>query len=396
LRYNTRVNLLDAAILLLIIGLAIRGLSAGILRQVGSLGGFGVGMLAGAVLAPLAANYAPAGVGHVAVLLFVFFTVAVTVGGIGEAIGNALAKLAERGSLKEVDGVFGAVFGLAAGLAAAWLLSSTFSRTAGPFMIAQIQTSRILRVLDANLPPAPDVLSRLESYLGTAGFPRVFVGLEPAPAPPVTGPNAAAVNAAAAAAQAATVRIESPGCAGLLEGSGFVVGDGLVATNAHVVAGAQRIIVRDARGPHVASVVVFDPNRDFAVLRTSGLAAAPLTMDAGVEPRGTVGAVVGYPGGGGFTVSPAAVLGSQVAIGRNIYGTGLIRRHIYELQAVVRPGNSGGPLVAPDGRVLGVIFAMSTTNDQLGYALTADEVRSDIARAEAQARAVSTGPCIAD
>jgi S1-C subfamily serine protease len=394
--YNTAVNLLDIAIILLAAGLAMRGLAAGLLRQVGSLGGFAVGLVAGAVAAPIIASAVPQGVGHVALLLAAFFGVAFLIGGIGEALGEHLGRLAERLKLGVVDGLFGAVFGVAAALMAAWLLSATFARTAGPVLSAQIQNSRVLRILDANLPPAPDILTRLENSLGAAGLPRVFTGLEPTPAPPVTGPNADAVNAAVRAGQAATVRIESPGCGGVVEGTGFVVGNGLVATNAHVVAGIDRPFVRDTAGLHRGVVVVFDPNIDFAVIRTTGLAAAPLQLATANQPRGTVGAVLGFPGGGRFTVSPAAIRGTQTAVGRNIYGYGLVSRQIYELQAVVRPGNSGGPLVAPDGRVLGVIFAMSTTNAGVGYALTADEVRDDVARAGAQATPVATGSCIAD
>jgi S1-C subfamily serine protease len=259
----------------------------------------------------------------------------------------------------------------------------------------EIQTSRILQALDRSLPPAPDVLARLDRALGSGALPRVFTGLEPSPPTAVTGPNAAAVQAAAAAGRAATVRVEGLGCGGLLEGSGFVAGDGLVATNAHVVAGVDRPVVVDAKGTHRATVVLFDPDLDFAVLRTTNLAAAPLPLASSNSARGTVGAALGYPGGGDFTVQPAAVLDRRIAIGRNIYGSGLIRRDIYTLQAVVRPGNSGGPLVTPDGTVIGVIFATSTVNGNIGYALTSSEVLSDL-HAAANSGTVATGACVAD
>src|SRR5207302_1127348 len=123
------------------------------------------------------------------------------------------------------------------------------------------------------------------------------------------------------------------------------VGANLVATNAHVVAGIDRPTVIDGRGVHRATVVLFDPDLDFAVLRTSGLAAGPLAVANANQPRGTVGAALGYPGGGGFAVSSAAIPGRRTAVGRNIYDTGIIHRDIYELQAVVRPGNSGLELI---------------------------------------------------
>jgi S1-C subfamily serine protease len=274
-------------------------------------------------------------------------------------------------------------------------MAATFTRSAGPVLTLAMQNSRILQTLDAKLPPAPDVLAQVERSLGINDFPRVFTGLEPTPAPAVTGPNAAAVNAAASAARAATVKIQGAGCGGIVEGSGFVVGTNLVATNAHVVAGIANPVITDDRGAHRATVVVFDPDLDFAVLRASGLAAAPLTVSTTDAPRGTVGAALGYPGGGSFTVSPAAVLTKRTAVGRNIYDAGIVRRSIYELQAVVRPGNSGGPLVTPDGTVIGVIFATSTVNGQIGYALTSSEIQPDLAAATT-AGPVSTGACVAD
>jgi uncharacterized membrane protein required for colicin V production len=389
------VNTLDVFILIVVAAIAVRGVSSGFLRQVGSLGGFLLGLVLGALLAPLIGSIFPASGLRALVVLLVFFGVAFTVGGIGETIGYTLSGLAERYRLRALDSILGATFGVVVSLLSVWLLASTFARSAGPILTYEIQTSRVLQALDNHLPPAPDVLARLDHALGAGGFPRVFTGLEPSPAPPVTGPNAAAINAAADAGRAATVRVEGLGCGGLLEGSGFVAGPDLVATNAHVVAGIQRPGVVDSRGTHRATVVLFDPDLDFAVLRTTNLAAEPLPLATTNQSRGTVGAALGYPGGGNFTVSPAAVLDRRIALGRNIYDAGLVRRDIYTLQAIVRPGNSGGPLVTPDGTVIGVIFATSTVNDNIGYALTSTEVLPDL-HAAATSGAVSTGACLAE
>ncbi|MDB5178675.1 MAG: Colicin production protein [Patescibacteria group bacterium] len=372
-----------------------RGIASGFLRQVGSLGGFVAGLMLGAVIAPWVAGAMPSGSNRALVAVLVFFGVALTVGGLGEALGHALSGLAERYRLRVLDTALGAIFGVGITLLAVWLLAATFARSAGPALAAQIQSSRVLQVLDRSLPPAPDVLARLERTLGVNGLPRVFAGLEPAPAAPVAGPDAPAVNAVTAAGRAATVKILGEGWGGEVEGSGFVAGPGLVATNAHVVAGIDSPTVEDAAGSHRAQVVLFDPDLDFAVLRTVGLAAAPLPLDPNIEPRGTVGAALGYPGGGDFTASPAAILDRITATGRNIYDAGLVRRDIYELQALVRPGNSGGPLVAPDGSVIGVIFATSTVNGNLGYALTSAEVLPDF-REAATSGSVSGGTCIAE
>jgi S1-C subfamily serine protease len=389
------VNFLDLIIIIIVLAATVRGVAAGFFRQVGSLGGFLVGLILGAFVAPGIASYLPLSASRSLVVVVIFFTVALTLSGIGETLGAYLVTVIERARLGALDGALGAVFGFVASLLAAWLLAATFGGSAGPVLAADIQTSTVLRSLDRALPPAPVVMSQLERVIGASKFPRVFVGLEPTPAPPVTGPNAAAVNAAAAIAHSATVKIEGSGCGGIQEGSGFVVGPGLVATNAHVVAGIDSPVIYDTAGRHRADVVLFDPDLDLAVLRTTGLAASPLPVDPNVVPRGTVAAALGYPGDGGFTAGAAAVLERQTAVGRNIYDAGLVRRDIYVLQAVVRPGNSGGPLVATDGTVIGVIFATSTTNPNVGYALTSAEILPDIAYARTAAP-TTTGACIAE
>jgi S1-C subfamily serine protease len=221
----------------------------------------------------------------------------------------------------------------------------------------------------------------------------VFAGLEPTPAAPVTGPLPAQVQGAAAAAARSTVRIRGVGCGGIVLGSGWVAADGLVVTNAHVVAGIADPVVEDARGEHRAIAVVFDPDTDVAVLRTTGLAGRPLTVTDTSPGRGAVGAVLGYPGGGPLTTGGAAVRDAYRALGRDIYGGGLTNRDILELQADVRPGSSGGPFVLPDGTVGGMVFARSINTSGLGYALAATELRRELARV--RPGSVSTGRCAA-
>ncbi len=389
------MNFIDFLIIVLVGAAAVRGVASGFLRQLGSIGGFVVGMLAGAILAPFIAGILPPTPGRPFLILMLFFAIALTVSGIGEAVGEHFRGLTERAGLGQADGVLGAAFGFIGTLLAVWLLAATFGQAGGPQLATDVAGSRILAALDQVLPPAPEVTARIERLVGAGRFPQVFAGLEPTPAPPVTGPNAAAVNAAAAAARESTVKVEGAGCGGIVEGSGFVVGSGLVATNAHVVAGIDRPQITDSAGRHTATVVWFDPDLDLAVLRTTRLAGAPLPLDTRNEPRGTVAAVLGYPGGGSFTPGAAAILARLTAVGRDIYDTGLIHRDIYVLQAVVRPGNSGGPLVTEGGAVIGVVFATSTTNPDVGYALTSPEIMSAITQAKSHS-AVGTGPCIAD
>jgi S1-C subfamily serine protease len=172
-----------------------------------------------------------------------------------------------------------------------------------------------------------------------------------------------------------------------------VVGSNLVATNAHVVAGISKPYVQDSDGTHGATPVWFDPKLDFAVLRVPNLAGHSLVIANKSAPVGTAAAVVGYPGGGGFKATPAAVSNHFVASGRDIYGRSHTDRDVYELRAKVIPGNSGGPLIAKDGTVIGVIFAESSTYEDVGYALTTGQVTDAINRAVAQNQRVSTGRC---
>jgi len=165
-----------------------------------------------------------------------------------------------------------------------------------------------------------------------------------------------------------------------------------VLTNAHVVAGTQGTTIRTPQGRSLnARVVLFDPNRDVAILSVPRLGIAPLGTAA--AERGTSGAAIGYPGGGHEIAVPAVVDGEVQAEGRDIYGQNLVVRHIWITEAQVEPGNSGGPLVDQAGNVLGVIFAKSTRQSGQAYALTDAEVQPDITAAQGRTQAVDVGPC---
>jgi S1-C subfamily serine protease len=140
--------------------------------------------------------------------------------------------------------------------------------------------------------------------------------------------------------------------------------------------------------------VVFDPDLDVAVLRVGAAGAEPLGLLSATLDRGETGAVLGYPGGGDLTGGAAAVRRTLIAIGRDIYGEDTVRREVYELQAFVRPGNSGGPFVTPSGQVAGVVFAASTADDGVGYAILSQDVMPRVEQAAGRGAPVSTGPCL--
>ena len=364
--------------------------------QVLSFGGFWIGLLLGAALAPVTQSLAGDSAFMTAfVSLVTFLGLALIGGAAGRHLGTHAWGALRRLKLGKADSAAGAVVAVVAALMAVWLVALLLAN--GPIRnVAQaVHQSAIVRTLIDRLPSQPSVFARLNQFIASTPFPRVFEGLEPIPAGPIDVPGNAVVQAAVAAAGRSTVRVTGLGCGGVQTGSGFVVQPGnLVVTNAHVVAGIDSPQVQDANGTHRAVPVLFDPNLDIAILRTSGLAGGPLPILNGGASRGDGTAVLGFPGGGRFDAKPAAVLRQFFATGRDIYGQSTTRREVYQLQAVIRQGNSGGPFVRQDGTVLGVVFAASTTQSDVGYALTSNEIAPRVQQAQA-AGTVDTGSCAA-
>jgi S1-C subfamily serine protease len=388
------MNLVDIGIILVLGLAAAHGVTQGAVLQIFSFGGFWIGLLVGAGLAPVLSRITESPFAGAFISLVTFLGLALLGGAAGRYIGTHVWSALQRLKLGALDAAAGAVVAVIAALAAVWLIAILL--TAGPTrgFSRALNRSVIVRALVERLPPAPSVFSRVQQFISVTPFPRVFEGIEPIPAGPIDVPENAVVQAAVDRAQSSTVRIVGVGCGGIQTGSGFVADTGLVVTNAHVVSGIQdNLQVQDARGDHSAIPVLFDPALDIAILRTTGLAGTALPLADREAPRGQGGAVLGYPGGGGFTGSPGAILRKFSAIGRDIYGRALTRRDVYQLQAQIRQGNSGGPFVRRDGTVLGVVFAASTTEANVGYALTSTEVLPKLRQASATTGAVSTGPC---
>ena len=390
------MNVLDIVILALVALAAYEGLRLGAVLLVLSFGGFYLGMYLGALLASHTARWVHSTGAQTAVALGTTLGMAILLGTAGRLAGSRLFRSLHRGLLGPVDSGLGVLVAVVATLLAAWLVASTLASTSFQPVNRAVAGSRIVRTLDDVLPPTPDVFAQVQGFLDHEGFPPVFAQLAPLAAGPVALPGDSQVAAAVAGAGPSTVKIVGVGCGDIQEGSGFVVAPGLVVTNAHVVAGISRPTVEDTDGTHDTTVVLFDPEYDLAVLRVPGLTERPLTLDPATVGRGTQAAVLGYPGGGPFAYGPAGVTAEYEAQGRDIYGQGLTDRAVYEIQAVVRPGNSGGPLVEPDGTVIGVVFARSTTDGDVGYALTSPGVLARVRQAESASAAVGTGACVSD
>jgi S1-C subfamily serine protease len=280
-------------------------------------------------------------------------------------------------------------------LLATWFLALNLADGPFPAVSRGLRDSEIVRTLDSALPPPPSLVGEASHLLALLGFPDVFVGLPQEPSPPVGPPNGAQARAASRAALPSTVEVLGSGCnQGFVnQGSGFVVGEDLVITNAHVVAGTSEQWVQYAGVRTVATVVAFDPNLDVAVLRARGLDLAPLALLRGEAGRGDAGAVLGYPGGGSLDAEAAAVRGVIEPVGRDIYGEGQVRRRVYEVQATIRRGNSGGPFVLASGRVAGLVFASSVADDEVGYAIVSSEFLPMLRNPATLTASVGTGAC---
>jgi len=387
--------LIDLIIILALIASVIRNYRGGFLHQFWSVLGFFGGLFFGRFLDTYTLSLAHTSTSRALITIITIFGCAIIGLSIGELIGVKLKyRLLHAKNLNNLDNFLGSLLTIVSVLFSVWLIAAIAVDLPSNQIKSDIHKSKIITGLDNLLPPAPSVLSDLSSLIDPNGFPDVFIGSEPIPKGNVSLPNLGSFAGVVNTDKPSVVRIQGLGCGGIVSGSGFVVGKNLVATNAHVVAGIANPYVEDSNGKHYASVVWFDPNLDFAILKTSNLAGNPLTIDTSNAKTGTQGVVMGYPGGGPFSATPAAIIEEIDASGRNIYGNGVTLRSVYELQANVIPGNSGGPIIESNGDVIGVVFAQSTTYQNIGYALAMAKISSEINQAKTSSLSpVSTGQC---
>jgi S1-C subfamily serine protease len=393
------VNPFDVIAIALIVLAVVLGFRSGAMPQVGGL----IGAIGGGALAILALPYLadPLQSLDPAIRPLIVLAGLLLAVGLGESIGSAIGRLIARGLgtgvLGAADRVGGAFVGVAQALLVVWLAGGLLAIGPVPRLTEAAQTSTAVRTLNAVLPAPDQIAAELGTLLDSSGLPDVFVGFEPMPRPPVDRPADSTARRIAAAAEGSTLRVVASTCGLSSSGSGVAIDDDYVVTNAHVVAGSNRRGVRVATATGRltdATVVMFDPDLDVALLHAPGLDVPALRFAARDPERGAIGATLGYPGGGALTIVPAAVTGAYPAIGRDIYGASTVRRDILELRADVDRGDSGGPFVLDDGTVGGLVFAEARTNDEVGYALTPTAVATRVAPSVGRSGSVSTGDCL--
>lgn len=394
------LNLIDVLLLLLVLCYAVSGYRRGLVASVVLFAGF----LGGAVLGVWALPYAlepfepGTSLAAVAAVLVVLIPAV-----IGHAVAGRFAwRLRSRltwAPVRGLDGIAGAAAASLAVLLVGWVAASVLVSANSASLTREIKESKLLGAVHRAMPEqAPTWFSRTTDALAGAGFPQVFNPFESEPATSVPKPTGDMVTAdASRAARRSVVKVEGVANVGGdgrrgQEGSGFVFSHEHVMTNAHVVAGVSDPTVRvgGVGRAYNAKVVLFDPDTDVAVLDVPGLDAPVLPFDKTAK-RGDAAVVAGFPENGGLDLRAAIVANEVRAKGQDIYGDGITTREVFSVRSTIRPGNSGGPLLTPTGKVYGVVFARSTTDAETGYVLTADQV-ADAARRAAQATApVSTG-----
>ena len=393
------MNVLDLVIIAVAIAYGIGGFRSGAVVGVFSLIGFFGGAAIGAQLAqPLGSRVAD-GRAQIPVAIVCVLVLA-TVGQLAGVYlaGHVKQLVPEWG--KPVDAGVGSVLGVLSVLLVAWMVAVPLATSPYPTLASQAGHSRIVRAVNDAVPEdVRGLYSSLRGFLDQSGFPPVLGDLPSTSVVAVPAPPAdltPAVQAKVSAAERSTFKIygEAPECNRGIEGSGFVYAPHRVLTNAHVVAGTRSVRIDVGGGNTVAAkVVYFDPGRDVAVLAAPDLNAPALGFTTTPGRTGDPATVLGYPENGPFTVRSARIRSQTTVRGSNIYGKGTITRSIYSIRSVVRSGNSGGPLLASDGTVLGMVFATALDSSDTGFVLTDSEISAGAAAGRTATTAVDTGAC---
>ncbi|MBW4040553.1 MAG: MarP family serine protease [Acidobacteria bacterium] len=387
---------LDIVLALVLLGYLVQGYRLGFVRSIAALAGIIAGGIAAALLSPLIGSLVQDATGKVVATIVAAVVLVLLGHAIGSGIGAAIGGVLRRSPLGLLDRLLGAAASLVVCALAISMIASLAVSLGVPFVAQPIASSIVLRTISAATPaPVDRALAQLRSSVLSSGIPQLGISLGTGGGD-TTVPGVAQ-TAGLRTANASVVKItgRAPACNQEQSGSGFVVAGDRILTNAHVVSGVSQPVVLAPDGQALTGrVTYFDPKHDLAVIAVNGLQAKPLTVTA-AAPAGTTGAIAGYPFGGPFTEGGARVLQTGAVTVPDVSGGGRTSRQIAAIAADVEQGNSGGPLLTTNGRVIGIVFAKSTNQTNLGYAMTPAEFGGVVGRASSLTSAVSTGACSA-
>lgn len=388
---------LDIAIVAVGFVAAVSGWRSGALGSLMSLVGVILGAVAGVLLAPHLVNSIDGARMKLFATLFLILALVVIGEIAGVVVGRAVRGAIRNRGLRTIDSTVGVAVQLVLVLAATWLLATPLLSSGQPNMEAAVKGSKVVDFADKL---APDWLrgvpKRLSALWDTSGMPAVLEPFGRSPIAEVDPPDPELVgNLHVELARPAVVKIRasSPGCQKVLEGTGFVFGPHRVMSNAHVVAGSDSVTVVSNGVEYDATVVSYDPTADISILSVPTLDVEPLEFNDDQAKQGTDAIVLGYPGGGEFQATPARISEVIELNGPDIYRQTSVTRQVYTIRGPVKQGNSGGPLIDTNGRVLGVVFGAAVDDVDTGFVLTAQEVQRQRDKVGNSER-VPTGSCV--
>ncbi|CAB4920831.1 unannotated protein [freshwater metagenome] len=372
-----------------------QGFIAGILSFVGFLGG---GLVAAYIVPRVVNTFATPGLWEAIIVATVVLAAALLGQALVGGLGRRLRSRITWRPAQAVDHVGGAALNVLALVVVLWIIASSIALLPDVSFTRSIRESTVLSTVDRAVPdPARNLFSGIRKAFESSDFPRVFAGIGEVSGPEVAAPDDRVLRRPAVrAAWKSIVRVSGPApeCGTEVTGSGFVFAPEYVMTNAHVLAGVSDpyVSIPGYVTSRSADVVYFDADIDVAVLHVDGLGAEPLEF-ADTAATGDPAVVAGFPGGGPLDASAARVRALIEARGEDIYGQAGVVRAVYSFRGSVIPGNSGGPLLSPEGQVYGVVFASGLGDPTTGYALTAEQVAPAVAASSGATAVLDTGSC---
>lgn len=388
------VTLLDVILVLVLIGFFIVGLRKGLWVTVGGVAGFLVGATAAFFAIPLVAGWVSDPIWRVVAVIAAAIILVVAGHALGSTAGAEVQRMFRSETVRALGSWVGGVANLVVAVFVIAALSFSVTAMGFPQVNQHMKQSVVMRGIHAVTPDQTEAwFAQLRTLVMESDIPELAQPLVPESpeAPEDLDLTAAAEETARSVARITGVAEQ---CGQSQTGSGVVVSPTRVVTNAHVVAGVSEPSVELADGEVAAARVVhFDPQADLAVLAVDTLEAPVADIGDPMDP-GEQGFVMGYPAGGPFDAGPAVVQARDISQVNSIYGSSPSEVEIYQLNADVRQGNSGGPLVDQEGDVVGVVFARAMEGNTVGFAVTAEEAGPVLSTPEEFTETVGTGECV--